>query len=197
VGLPPTEDRVNPRDELVEPKGLLHVVVGARTIALRATDVVGNNALVEEIRLEMTENTPAVVSDGNDGIDEAATIACRETVAVDGVDADWFVVDAPAGHTVAVNVANPGYDIVTTDGTTIIDSGKHVAVEGAPLSVAVAPPDFRGGATTLTVECTPPAVEPEVQSCAFAGAPSLLAWLAIAFRFRRRRAQATPGPAER
>lgn len=168
---------------------ILRARAGARVIGFRATDVVGNKVEIGDIRLEMHDAAPAVVSDG---IDEAQVVHCGNTVDVDGVDADWFTIDAPTGDTVTVT-ADDGFDVVATDGKRVLGDGartvEHTVAEGEPLSIAVTPPDSLGGATTLTIECVSPAPardEPKPQSCAYAGFPSLLAMLTVAFRLRVR-----------
>jgi hypothetical protein len=165
---------------------------GERIIGFRATDVVGNDVEIGDIRLEMHPAAPAVVSDGNDGIDEAQRVSCGDTIDFDGTDADWFTIDAPAGDTVTLTAAEGGFNVFATDGKQLFGDGarslKHTVAATGPLSFVVTPPNSLGGATKLTIDCVSPEIdEPKPESCAYAGFPSLLAMLTVAFRLRVRR----------
>jgi hypothetical protein len=91
-----------------------------------------------------------------------------------------------------VTAADGGFNVFATDGKRLFGDGarslKHTAETAGPLSFVVTPPNSLGGATKLTIDCvSPEKYEPKPESCAFAGFPSLLAMLTVAFRLRVRR----------
>jgi hypothetical protein len=162
---------------------------GSRKYLIRAVDVVGNTVETAPVEFTVDAGGIAPVMDGNDALDEAATLACGAQLELDGNDSDWFVVDAKSGDAVDVNVEGAGNWIVATDGKrTLAQGATHVNVTmGEKLLVGVTPGSAINGAYSIRAECKSPKSDesaPAPESCAAGAVPSIVA---LAFALRRRR----------
>lgn len=143
----------------------LRVGEGRRRFFVRATDVVGKVA--ESAARTITLRADASPPDDNDDDtqDRASLVACGAALTGEASDADWYVLQAPAGQRVIVALEGEALGRVSLLATTgpldrdVVAGGQDdlgFTSVGVPVAVVVIPERADAGSYNLTVTCEAP-----------------------------------------